>query len=69
MKARVKELGLPRVRINQSGCLDRCELGPSVVIYPEGVWYKIESTADVDAILERHLQAHGRVAELMMPES
>jgi len=69
MKVRVKELGLPRVRINQSGCLDRCELGPSVVIYPEGVWYKIESTADVDAILERHLQAHGRVAELMMPES
>ena len=68
MKVRAKELGIPRVRINQSGCLDRCELGPSVVIYPEGVWYKIESTADVDAILERHLLAHGRVPELMMPE-
>ena len=69
MKVRAKELGVPRVRINQAGCLDRCELGPSVVIYPEGVWYKIESTADVDAILERHLLAHGRVPELLMPES
>ncbi len=68
MKARVKELGLPRVRVNLAGCLDRCELGPCVVIYPEGVWYRIESPADVDAILERHLVAGGRATELMLPE-
>ena len=29
MKARVKELGIKDVRINKSGCLDRCELGPT----------------------------------------
>jgi (2Fe-2S) ferredoxin len=66
MKARVKELGLQRVRVNLSGCLDRCELGPSLVIYPEGIWYRIGSTEDVDAILERHLLAGERVSELMM---
>lgn len=68
MKARTKELGLPRVRVNAAGCLDRCELGPCVVIYPEGVWYRIGSTADVDAVLERHVAGGGRVAELLLPD-
>ena len=68
MKARVRELGLRRVRVNMAGCLDRCELGPCVVIYPEGVWYRVDSFADVDAILERHLIAGGRATELMLPE-
>ena len=67
MKARAKELGLSGVRINQAGCLDRCELGPCVVIYPEGVWYKMASREDVDAILERHVRDGGRAAELMLP--
>ncbi len=67
MKARAKELGLSDVRINMAGCLDRCEHGPVVVIYPEGVWYKVENPADVDAVLERHLRDGGRVPELMLP--
>ncbi len=67
MKARANALGLKRVRVNQAGCLDRCELGPCVVIYPEGVWYKVESPADVDAVLERHVRDGGRVPELMLP--
>ncbi len=69
MKARAKELGLPATRINTSLCLDRCELGPCIVIYPEGVWYRISSPADVDAVLERHVRDGGRVPELMLPET
>jgi (2Fe-2S) ferredoxin len=67
MKARVKELGLPSVRVNSAGCLDRCELGPCLVIYPEGVWYRIGSTEDVDAVLDAHLVNGGRVPGLMLP--
>jgi (2Fe-2S) ferredoxin len=67
MKARAKELGLGDVRINSAGCLDRCELGPCVVIYPEGVWYRVGSTEDADAVLERHVRDGGRVPELMLP--
>ncbi|MBN8889091.1 MAG: ferredoxin [Rhodospirillales bacterium 70-18] len=67
MKARAKELGLPRVRVNMAGCLDRCELGPCMVIYPEGVWYRIDSPEDVDAVLTRHVRDGGRVPELMLP--
>jgi len=66
MKARAKELGFADLRINQSGCLDRCELGPVMVIYPEGVWYSPKSTADVDEILESHLRRGERVARLML---
>jgi (2Fe-2S) ferredoxin len=67
MKARAKELGIPAIRINAAGCLDRCELGPCVVIYPEGVWYGIGSTADIDAVLERHVVSGERVARLLLP--
>jgi (2Fe-2S) ferredoxin len=69
MKARAKELGLEGVRINAAGCLDRCELGPTMVIYPEGVWYHYQTTEDLDEILETHVVKGGRVERLMlMPE-
>ena len=67
MKVRAKELGLPRTRVNMAGCLDRCELGPCVVIYPEGVWYRLGSREDVDAVLEMHVRDGGRVSRLMLP--
>lgn len=67
MKARSKELGLePRIRINAAGCLDRCELGPAMVIYPEGVWYTFHSPADVDDILQTHVIEGRRVDRLML---
>ncbi len=67
MKVRVKELGIEGVRINQAGCLDRCELGPCAVLYPEGVWYKLDYFEAVDEVLEKHVQAGGRVKARMLP--
>jgi (2Fe-2S) ferredoxin len=67
MKVRAKEMGLTHLRVNMAGCLDRCELGPCLVIYPEGIWYKIETTADVDRVLEEHVRDGGRVRDLMLP--
>ena len=57
-KSRVKSLGLAgagRVRINNAGCLDRCEEGPVVVVYPEGVWYTYVDKQDIDEIIQKHL--------------
>ena len=68
MKARAKELGLAGVRINQAGCLDRCEFGPAMVIYPEGIWYRPQTREDIDEILTAHLQEGGRVPRLMLTE-
>jgi (2Fe-2S) ferredoxin len=66
MKTRARELGLKKVRINSAGCLDRCELGPSVVIYPEGIWYTAPTRADIDEILQTHLVEGRRVDRLML---
>ena len=66
MKARAKELGLKNVRINTAGCLDRCEFGPTMVIYPEGIWYSPQSREDIDTILASHMVAGGRVQALML---
>jgi (2Fe-2S) ferredoxin len=66
MKARAKEFGLRGVRINASGCLDRCEHGPTMVVYPEGVWYHYETREDVDEILETHITQGGRVERLLL---
>ncbi|MBV9735353.1 MAG: (2Fe-2S) ferredoxin domain-containing protein [Acidisphaera sp.] len=67
MKARAKEMRLANLRVNSAGCLDRCELGPCLVIYPEGVWYRLGSTEDVDAVLARHVRDGGRATALLMP--
>ena len=62
MKLKVKEAKMEGVRVNMAGCLDRCELGPCMVIYPEGIWYSCKSKADVDEVIAEHLQ-NGRVVE------
>ena len=66
MKVCAKEMGLPHTRINTAACLDRCELGPCIVVYPEGIWYRVTTTADVDAVLAQHMLAGGRAAALML---
>jgi (2Fe-2S) ferredoxin len=70
MKARAKELGLTAdMRVNNAGCLDRCELGPVVVIYPEGVWYTYNSIADAEEIIQRHLIKGERVERLLLDDA
>lgn len=63
-KQRVKELGLHgkgEIRINNAGCLDRCEEGPVIVVYPDETWYTYDEE-DIDEIIEEHL-LNGRVVE------
>lgn len=67
LKRRAKELGLADVRVNNAGCLDRCEHGPVLVIYPEGVWYRAETIADIEEILVQHLQNGQPVTRLQLP--
>lgn len=68
MKARVKKLGLSgegKVRINRSGCLDRCGEGPLMVVYPQAVWYTFVDIEDLDEIIESHL-LNGKVVERLL---
>jgi (2Fe-2S) ferredoxin len=64
-----KELGLSgegKIRINTAGCLDRCELGPVIVIYPEETWYSYLDREDIDEIIEKHLKNGERVERLLI---
>ncbi len=53
LKNAVKKLGLKgKVRVARTGCLDLCEKGPNVFIYPEGRWCSGVSERDVPEILK-----------------
>lgn len=61
-----RKLG-PLVRANKAGCLDQCELGPTVVIYPQAIWYGHVQIADVPRIIDETIIC-GRVLEdLLIP--
>ncbi len=67
-KQRVKDAGLSgpgQVRVNKSGCLDRCAAGPVAVVYPEAVWYTYVDAFDIDEIVESHLK-NGQVVERLL---
>jgi (2Fe-2S) ferredoxin len=69
-KQKLAERGLKgKVRANQSGCLDQCEHGPNVVVYPEAVWYGHVTEADVDEIVETHIIGGKPVERLMLADS
>jgi (2Fe-2S) ferredoxin len=62
-KNEVKARGLgATVRANSAGCLDQCELGPTVVIYPRGIWYGGVTVADVPRILEETVR-NGKILD------
>ena len=56
------------VRANKCGCLDQCSQGPTVVIYPEAVWYGHVSPTDVDEIIESHIKGGKLVERLLIPD-
>ncbi len=61
MKAELQKRGLSGiVRANNSGCLDACAFGPSMVIYPEAIWYGGVKKEDVPEIVEQTI-LHGTV--------
>jgi (2Fe-2S) ferredoxin len=68
-KKALAERGISRrMRANKAGCLDQCEKGPTVVVYPDNVWYGKVTEADVTEIVEEHLIGGRPVERLRMPE-
>jgi (2Fe-2S) ferredoxin len=56
------------VRANAAGCLDQCERGVSVVVYPEQVWYGQVTVGDVAEIVDSHVVGGRVVTRLMQPD-
>ena len=56
------------IRINKSGCLDVCESGPALVIYPEGIWYKNVDISDCDEIYTKSIQKNEIIGRLLLKD-
>ena len=64
-KQKIKALDLngpDQCRINTAGCMDRCEQGPLLVVYPQAIWYTYVDEQDIDEIITEHLQ-QGRIVK------
>ncbi|HLJ24219.1 MAG TPA: ferredoxin [Candidatus Acidoferrales bacterium] len=70
-KETLKQRGIPgdKVRANKSGCLEQCEVGPTVVVYPDAVWYGGVTAGDVDEIIDSHIIGGRPVERLIIPDS
>ncbi len=70
LKAELNSRGMGAVvRANNSGCLDACEHGPTVVIYPEGIWYGKVTIEDVPEIIERTIIGGEVIQRLLIPDA
>lgn len=71
VKQRCKTLlpGPQTIRINSAGCLNRCQLGPVLVIYPQGIWYRYTNQQDLDEIIEQQLLQGKTVERLLLPNA
>ncbi|MBT5029512.1 MAG: (2Fe-2S) ferredoxin domain-containing protein [Nitrospinaceae bacterium] len=68
LKGRVHDLGLKKnVRVNKAGCIDACAQGPSMVVYPDDIWYAPRTQEDMEEILTEHIQNNRPVARLVIP--
>jgi len=63
----IHEYGIKdNVRANKCGCLDGCELGPIVVIYPDNIWYGNVSLEDVNEIFSSSILKNKIVKRLQI---
>ncbi len=68
LKTAARRQGLRGLRINKAGCLNQCEHGVTIVVYPEGVWYGFVQPGDVEEIVRSHLVAGRPVERLRLAD-
>jgi (2Fe-2S) ferredoxin len=67
-QAELAARGFPRgVKVSSSSCLTTCQCGPTVAVYPEGVWYGDVSTRDVSDLLDAHISGDGPFERRLLP--
>lgn len=61
--------GSGRMRVNRAGCFNRCDEGPVLAVYPEGVWYRYNDENDLREIALSHLLGGKVVERLKLPDT
>ena len=54
------------IRAQKAGCLDVCDFGQTVVVYPEGVFYVGVEVTDVEEIISQHILGNQPVERLLL---
>lgn len=66
LKQAMRDRGLrDEVAVTKSGCLGQCSVGPAMIVYPEGTWYRVPRVEDAMEILDKHLE-NGEVVERLV---
>jgi (2Fe-2S) ferredoxin len=69
-RAELARRGYPRgVMVAGSTCLTSCQCGPTVVVYPDAIWYGGVTEADVAELFDVHLSGRGKVERLLLPSN
>jgi (2Fe-2S) ferredoxin len=69
LKKELKAVGFgPLARANHAGCLEQCEHGPTIVIYPQGIWYGRVKLEDVPRIVAKTILGGEVLNDLLIPD-
>jgi NADP-reducing hydrogenase subunit HndC len=69
MTSELKSLGLEKeVKVVNTGCFGLCEVGPIVIVYPEGTFYSRVTCDDAKEIVNEHLLKGRKVERLIYKE-
>lgn len=53
------------IRVTRTGCMGRCGEGPTVAVYPDGIWYRGVQESDTKELVQEHLINDRLVARLV----
>jgi sirohydrochlorin cobaltochelatase len=66
LRRHVKEAGQKdAIKVTRTSCMGRCGEGPTIVVYPDGIWYRGVAAADAGEIVREHLLGDRLVARLV----
>ncbi|HWF61615.1 MAG TPA: CbiX/SirB N-terminal domain-containing protein [Nitrospira sp.] len=53
------------IKVTRTLCMGRCGEGPTVAVYPDGIWYRGVTQADAQELVDEHLLANRLVGRLI----
>jgi sirohydrochlorin ferrochelatase/(2Fe-2S) ferredoxin len=65
IRRRVKHAGRRDIRVTRTSCMGRCGEGPTLVVYPDGIWYRNVRADDAAELVKEHLFGDRIVARLV----
>jgi sirohydrochlorin cobaltochelatase len=66
LRARIKDVGREGdIKVTKTSCMGRCGEGPTVAVYPDGVWYRLVQADDASELVREHLLNDRLVARLV----